>query len=241
MNHRGYYAIIPASVRYSDDLSAHAKLLFGEITALTNEKGYCWASNAYFADLYKVHPGTISRWVSSLVDAGFIRTEIDESEGNQRRIFVNFEEGGLNKKVKTLLTKTLRPSTQKDEDPLRKNVKHNNTFNNTVNIPLSGRSGIPRNYTPLSPSADLEKNVWLDAVAVAVGAKDRHGLPKPRKWELVCMAAIQQHLDLGKFLAVIEAEKQRTKGQEEFFSPDTCLQKLQLNGGGIKSKWMHEV
>ena len=48
---KSYYAIIPANVRYDPDLTPNAKLLYGEITALTNDKGYCWASNNYFANL----------------------------------------------------------------------------------------------------------------------------------------------------------------------------------------------
>lgn len=47
--HRSYYAIIPANIRYDTRLKANSKLLYGEITALCNEKGFCWASNDYFS------------------------------------------------------------------------------------------------------------------------------------------------------------------------------------------------
>jgi hypothetical protein len=50
----GYYAIIPADVRYDTKLPQGAKILYSEITALSNKNGYCWASNDYFAKLYSV-------------------------------------------------------------------------------------------------------------------------------------------------------------------------------------------
>lgn len=78
-----YYAVIPANVRYSE-ISSSAKLLFGEITALSTEKGYCWASNSYFAELYKVHNDTITEWVKQLFDNGFIK--IEDGGGKNRKI-----------------------------------------------------------------------------------------------------------------------------------------------------------
>ena len=73
---KAYYAIIPANVRYDENLKDKAKLLYGEITALTNDKGFCWASNSYFAELYKVTKETISRLIKNLVDAGYITIEL---------------------------------------------------------------------------------------------------------------------------------------------------------------------
>ena len=77
-----YYAIIPSNVRYSD-LKPNAKLLYGEITALSNKHGFCFASNKYFANLYKVNKNTISSWISDLKDYGFIVIKIERDSNKQ--------------------------------------------------------------------------------------------------------------------------------------------------------------
>ena len=78
-----YYAIIPSEIRYCKELPANAKLLYGEITCLSNKEGYCWASNGYFAKLYGVNKATVSRWVSALEKMGKIRTKIFYKEDNK--------------------------------------------------------------------------------------------------------------------------------------------------------------
>lgn len=91
-NRPAYYAIIPSEVRYCEELKYPERLLYGEITALAGKEGYCFATNKYFAELYHVIPGTISRWISHLEKLGFIKTEIITDERNQileRRIYIN--------------------------------------------------------------------------------------------------------------------------------------------------------
>ena len=72
-NTSGYYAVIPASVRYDDRLPGKAALLYGEITALCGAEGYCWASNAYFAKLYHVQPPTIRAPISTISSSVFAK------------------------------------------------------------------------------------------------------------------------------------------------------------------------
>jgi hypothetical protein len=114
---KSYYAVIPADVRYSS-ITANAKLLYGEITALCNEKGFCWANNQYFADLYNVSKISVSKWISSLVEYGFIKIEIDSSDGNKRKIYII----PIKEKFNRVLKKSLRPIKEK--------FNHNNTYNN---------------------------------------------------------------------------------------------------------------
>jgi hypothetical protein len=68
----GYFAVIPATIRYDNDIPSGAKLLYGEITALCSKEGYCWAGNAYFADLYQKDERTIRNWINALRNKGHI-------------------------------------------------------------------------------------------------------------------------------------------------------------------------
>lgn len=84
-----YYAVIPAHVRFCKEIEMGAKLLYAEITSLTDAAGYCWATNKYFAELYDVDISTIKRWISSLQDQHFINIEIDKHAGGKRKIWIS--------------------------------------------------------------------------------------------------------------------------------------------------------
>ena len=136
---KNYYAIIPADVRYDKRLKPLARLLYGEITALCNEKGDCWASNSYFAELYEVSDITISRYISELKEYGYIKCVYDKTQENidKRKIYIipSYQNGqdGINRNDNTVLTKQSIPSYQNGQDGINRNDKHNNTDNNTDN------------------------------------------------------------------------------------------------------------
>lgn len=85
-----YYSIIPASVRYDQDLKANEKLLYSEITVLCNKQGICYASNNYFSKLYGVDKMTISRWIKNLREKGYILTKIvsNNNDNTSKRVIV---------------------------------------------------------------------------------------------------------------------------------------------------------
>lgn len=133
---KGYYAIIPANVRYDKDIPANAKLIYGEITALCNEKGYCWAPNGYFADLYEVSKVTVSRWIKALVDKGYISTEIEFKENSKEILhrYIKIVDTPINKKDEGYYQKDNEGINKNVKTPINKNVKENNTYiNNTIN------------------------------------------------------------------------------------------------------------
>jgi hypothetical protein len=74
---KSYYSIIPAPIRESD-LTPRAKLLFGEIVALTHSTGKCWATNEYFATMFKVSTRTIQRELNQMIKAGFLSISYDK-------------------------------------------------------------------------------------------------------------------------------------------------------------------
>lgn len=86
----GYWAILPAGIRYDDRIPANAKLLYAEISSLTGETGYCFASDEYFAGLYRMTERTIRSLLKALADNGYIRIEREAGEHNatvERRIY----------------------------------------------------------------------------------------------------------------------------------------------------------
>ena len=82
-----YWAVLPSAVRYDTRLPASAKLLYAEISSLTQSTGYCYASNDYFERLYGVSERTLQRWMDALDKAGYIRIEDGDGGKNRRRIY----------------------------------------------------------------------------------------------------------------------------------------------------------
>ena len=113
-----YFGILPASVRYDKSLCMGARVLFSELTALTNKEGYCWASNEYFATLYDVSNATVSSWINELKEKGHVTITLEK--GYLRKVYLQLEP----------FNNSFR-GVQENLNPPSKKLEHNNTSNIT--------------------------------------------------------------------------------------------------------------
>lgn len=120
-NKPSYYAIISAQVRYDKNLTANAKLLYGEINCLTNENGFCFATNRYFAELYGKTIVTVSKWISELVVNDYISTAYTYKGGTKEidKRYISILKGGIKENLK---------------GGIKENFKDNNTSINNTSI-----------------------------------------------------------------------------------------------------------
>lgn len=133
---RSYYAIIPANVRYDKDLTPNAKLLYGEITALCNEKGYCWANNSYFSELYGISIRSISKCINQLIEKKYITSELIYKEGTKeierRHLYIGSIP--IEENFQTPRRKVPEGTEENFQTPIEEKFQDNNTsFNNTKN------------------------------------------------------------------------------------------------------------
>ena len=67
--------VIESSIVKSNSINSTDKLVYGIIKALTNNLGYCYASNDYISKKINLSKRTISKSISNLKRANYIRVE----------------------------------------------------------------------------------------------------------------------------------------------------------------------
>ena len=140
-NTPNYFGILPANVRYDKKLKPMEKILYTEITALANSKGYCYATNSYFANLYDVHKNTVGTWINKLEKLGYLKSKIIYEKGTknikERQLFIV---DPINKNIDTYQQKDCNPINEKIDTPINEKIdtpinekiEDNNTrYNNT--------------------------------------------------------------------------------------------------------------
>lgn len=75
------FIIIPENIYRDERLSPRAVLLYGLVWAFSNERGFCWASNAALAERLHISKSRLSHLVSELNSCGLIRSQADPETG----------------------------------------------------------------------------------------------------------------------------------------------------------------
>ncbi|PCF70708.1 alpha/beta hydrolase [Staphylococcus delphini] len=224
-----YYSIITANVRYDNRLTDSEKLLFAEITSLSNKYGYCTASNGYFAKLYEVTKVTVSRRIANLKECGYLQVEIirEGNEIKQRKMYP------LTEMIRPINTNDNTPINNSVNTPIITNVKENNTSNNNTSINNINRidilSGDPTSY----PYRDV-----IDYLNKQTGKQYK---PTTKKNQTVIRARTDEGFTLDDFKQVIDNKVSEWKGtdMEKYLRPETLFgtkfegylnQKSKLNG-----------
>ena len=109
-----WYAVITAKVLMAKDISSTQKLLVALISNLSNDRGYCFASNKYLAECLDINPVTISKNITDLEEKGYI----------SRIVKIN-------------------PLTKQVEERVLILVEHPNTIGMVENAKTSRRKGKP--------------------------------------------------------------------------------------------------
>lgn len=207
-----YYAVIPAEVRYNEKLTANSKLLYGELTALSNNKGYSWAQNKYFAELYSVDTKTVSRWIKQLQEEGFIKIKMEYDKQTKqvtKRLIKISTVGGRDKNVQ---------GGQKDPQGGDKNVQdnidihnsNNNTRNNTAtfkkvsdfneNYLLAYEHIIKLFHERNTPKTTKQKIDWLNVIRLC----DEKDKVKPQQLWWLCNEVRKDSFWAKNFLTLLK-------------------------------------
>lgn len=153
MEQPGYWSIIPATVRYDKRLRPNAKLLYAEISSLTNKTGKCWSTNGYFAELYGVAKETISIWINELVKYGYLKSEMTYKKGSKEidKRYLSLVGDPINEIIKT-------PPKEKIETPPLRKIKDNSTSIITTSI----NSEVKQLYEQLESDKRIEFDNWIN-------------------------------------------------------------------------------
>jgi len=101
------YSVIPTEIMLNNELSSTSKILYGLISSLCNEKGYCWASNDYLGELLEITGTRISLIIKELLEKNLINSKVEENYKRKITLVgvLTKVKGGVKEKLKGGLTK----------------------------------------------------------------------------------------------------------------------------------------
>lgn len=178
------FSVIPTEIIINKEISSTSKLLYAVISSLTNEKGYCWASNKYLGELIDVSDRQIRNNLSELLEEDLISIDIKENSKRKirlknilvgrkktsRGVEINFQGGGNKLPTNNIIEKDknnilLADKSADDKKPINKGES------NTLKVSqLYERLGLP---TPIKACATEWQDEALNAVNILTQGEEK--------------------------------------------------------------------
>lgn len=161
-----YYAILPATIRYAEDLTELQKLLYAEITALAQANGYCYASNSYFANLYKKTSKRISSTIQDMAKKWYLEVKQNKEWWWSREIYLG-EIKNIRKSFKIpanpipLETDTPIPEKKEGAIPLETDTLSHSTGNIIIQDNTTSVNRVEEPTAPTPSEKNIEFIHWM--------------------------------------------------------------------------------
>jgi biotin operon repressor len=133
MSHN-WYAVLPAQVLLSKELTDKQKLLIALISNLSNERGYCFASNRYLGECLDCSESTIKEHLKKLEDLGILGRIVKLKQNGE----VEFRSLVITIEIPQP-ENTTTPAEISTHPPAEKLAHNNKEYNNKVNKIYNGK------------------------------------------------------------------------------------------------------
>lgn len=143
---------IPAKILLNKDLSDKEKIILSMILYLSEEKGSCFASNKYIANIVNVTPERVSKIISSLKDKGYVKVKLkyktDSKEIKERQITPIVENiNRCSEKLQEGIDNNNYSDSEKQPYPIEEsnkeiinNIKNKNNYNKESHIKKNNKA-----------------------------------------------------------------------------------------------------
>lgn len=160
---KNFYAVLTSEVLFNKELSCRQKILIAMISNMSNEKGYCWASNNYFAECLDVAPRTLQYDLEYLEQKKIINrvVKFDPNNNEYQRILTIVDEPPVKKS-----TPKVKKPVKKQEESITFTDPKNQSALQKLEKDLSWSKLIaiyaPKNdkYIDSKRNIDKQKRIW---------------------------------------------------------------------------------
>ena len=242
---------IPDKVRYNNELTFFARLIYSDILSLAKKENFCFATNQYFAGLYNVSQKTVSISIKELEKEFCISVELTkDSKGTYRKITplhtagITKTSNGVEENVKPRITKTSNghnknviPVLQKCKAGMEENVKPKEYITNNIEFNIENNIDSNIGKTDFSFSEDsldsisLNDKKQLQKVNSAIFVNDKQSEPAENAKYYF---EVTQVLDLLSERTSVRYKIPNTKAAFEKYEPYKLIKERISDGANLE-------